>query len=144
MDFQWNIESLQSIPCYLGVPCSGFANEDLPSDYLGWVAAVVVPRGWSLNDILNNKLGAESGEPTDDLGPYKADWIDTIRCFRFGDCGEFNPYNMDCDFTFKIFVEESGTFTNVPWPTDLQIEPVGPGQYWNVPQDILGFDITLK
>jgi RHS repeat-associated protein len=141
MDFQWNIETLQSIPCYAGIPCSGFANEDLASDYLGFVVEVLMPKNSSLGDILN-KLGAEGGEPTNDPGLYKSDWIDTIKCFKFFDCGDFNPYNMSCDWAFKLFVEDTGKYLNRPWPAEFQMKPIKRGYYWE-PSTLFLFEFSL-
>jgi RHS repeat-associated protein len=133
MDFQWDVETFQAAPCWLSpfpFDCSGFANEDLPSDYLGFMAILKMPAGSSLNDILA-RLGARGGTPTNDRGAYDPDWLDTFTCFRLGECGEDNPYNCAPDFTFKLFNRERKTFLNRPWPSSLQMEPIGEGQYWD-------------
>ncbi|MCD4699059.1 MAG: RHS repeat-associated core domain-containing protein, partial [Phycisphaerae bacterium] len=141
MDFQWSVETFQSIPCQFGVPCSGFANEDLPSDYLGFIAEVLMPENSSLGDILN-KLGAEEGVPTNDKGVYESGWLDTYNCFHSFDCGEFNPYNKSCDWTFKLFVEKKGKYVNQPWPDEFQMKPIKRGRYWE-PTTLFLFEYSL-
>ncbi len=125
MHFQWGYEFLQmqAFPLTL----SGFANEDLPSDYLGFAARVIYPDS-SLNDVMNWLTGAESLEEVEDLGPYQGNIVKALKCYKLGQCAD-TPFN--CDFVFKLIDAETGSFRLLPWPGELgRWRPVLPGKYW--------------
>jgi hypothetical protein len=130
MDFQYSLEQFESLSslvpfiCTEG-HCSGFANEDLPSDYLGFVAQI---QGWGFPYIVD-KLGGGEGlnEFPEELSGTV---IDTILCSLGGICGEKNPYNR-CWAPKILEIEDK--FENVPWPSnllpnDLIVEPIH--EYW--------------
>ena len=124
MDFQWNLEATQSAL----VPWSetGFANEDLPSDYLGFIAGVKFP-GSSLVDI-GSRLMAKEIIPVTNKGIYEGNWLDAVNCHIRGECGVDNPLN--CDFVFKLWKDDINGFEHVPWPSSLQMTPIHAGIYW--------------
>jgi len=124
MDFQWNLEATQSAL----VPWSetGFANEDLPSDYLGFIAGVKFP-GSSLVDI-GSRLMAKEIIPVTNKGIFEGNWLDAVNCHIRGECGVDNPLN--CDFVFKLWKDDINGFEHVPWPSSLQMTPIHAGIYW--------------
>lgn len=133
MDYQYGIENFESLNSLIPHPkvcrgrCSGFANEDLLSDYLGFVAEV---QGWDFTyvvDMLGGGKGLPEGEFPDELSGTA--W-DTVLCSLGGICEEDNPYNR-C-WTPKV-LESEGKFVNVPWPRklipeELIIEPIQ--EFW--------------
>jgi RHS repeat-associated protein len=131
LDFQTGLEGFEGLAPWCWTPffndrhCSAFSNEDLPSDYLGFIVYVKHPE-WNINNVAMNLGGGEASDksPTEYLGT----WADAARCLLAGDCGEDNPFNRQC--TFKILDVASGTYENRPWPSDLTISPIGPGRYW--------------
>ncbi len=126
MDFQIGYEFYQ--PCLPFGHCSSFANEDLPSDYLGYIARA---KNISLDNALDfvlEELGGGHAEERDPI--YTGTYIQGILC-KLGICDEEGPYNR-C-FTFKRYDELTRTFGFVNWPSNLQLTggAIGPGQKWN-------------
>ncbi len=135
MHFQWDLELTQTITA----PKSGFANEDLPSDYLGFIAGVKFP-GSSLNDI-RKLLGANEIIRVLNKGIYEGTWRDAIDCHLRGECGVDNPHN--CDFVFKLWQEDINGFQHVPWPSSMQMTPIRSGTYWE-PIALFPFGINIE
>lgn len=106
--------------------CSSFANEDLPSDYLGFVAAA---KGLTFDEIVTTLGG---GEQLDQQDPPIEYWGGTIFCqpvlCGLGLCGTNTPWNDQ--FTLKVLDPSSGQYTNRPWPASLTLNPMGFGVYW--------------
>jgi RHS repeat-associated protein len=131
LDFQTGLEGFEGLVPWCWTPffndrlCSAFSNEDLPSDYLGFIVYVKHPE-WNISDVAISLGGGEASDkfPTE----YMGTWGAAARCLLAGDCGEDNPFNRQC--TFKILDVMSGTYENRPWPSDLTISPIGPGRYW--------------
>jgi hypothetical protein len=136
MDFQYGFETYQSrdprcrLPTYgalLG-PCGSFANEDLPSDYLGYVArAMGHSRENALTLILKELGGGHATKKNEPV--YRGYGYEAFICSVVGFCDEDNPMNR-CSL-FKVYDPEKNIFSYVPWPSSiLDISPIGPGQYW--------------
>jgi RHS repeat-associated protein len=145
MNYQLSLEGFQALidpRCAIGGPfhCSGFSNEDLPSDYLGYIAVTKFGKSSANPDALNlivEKLGG--GHAVEARDPiYKGDWLDAWRCSRLGHCDENNPYNV-C-FTAKIYDKVRRAFVNVPWPDDVVMDPIGQGEYWRA---LPGFSLRI-
>jgi hypothetical protein len=133
MNLEWHLESFEAIipNCYsaLGLlkRCSAFSNEDLPSDYLGFIANM---KGWnSIGDVVN-ALGQDlESHGSNEMPAKNAGTLwDAFRCNYFGDCGDENPYNT-CWTSFKV-PSASGKFAYLPLPSNLIFTPIGPGDYW--------------
>jgi RHS repeat-associated protein len=137
LDFEVGYERAQTLDprCYTlafyinvgGFHCSAFSNEDLPSDYLGFVSQIKYPSidDGSFQSMINDLGGGyASNEPPKG---YLGQVTDPIPC-RFGFCGDNTPLNNQC--TLKIYGELSGKFVNVAWPASLDFKPIGFGIYW--------------
>jgi hypothetical protein len=129
LDFEYQYENIQLIDprcAWNMVACSSFSNEDLPSDYLGFVDFVT--KNKDFDDIILDLGGgwASRYKPSEYLShPY-----DLMRC-PDGICGENTSRNTDC--TLKVFDPEAKTFRNNPWPSShpyMNIRPSGFGVYW--------------
>ena len=137
MDFQYGFETFQrwdprcftKPPVFGGSygPCSSFANEDLPSDYLGYVArAFGHSHANALSMVVGELGGGRAAQKKDSV--YVGTFNQARSCSWRGNCDEYNPFNR-C-FLFKIFDPERGAFSHVPWPQTLKINSIGPGLYW--------------
>lgn len=105
--------------------CSSFSNEDLPSDYLGFVSQA---KSMSYEQIIQilDPSGGEAHEEAP-VG-YWGKMSDRALC-ALGFCGEDTPFN-NC-FSLKVLDELTGKFVNRAWPQALQISPpIGFGTYW--------------
>lgn len=105
--------------------CSGFSNEDLPSDYLGYIAYAFLG-GWSLERVVKDKFGGGFGRedlPNEYLGTTE----DAVSCSIFGICGSDNPYN-GC-WNYKQ-LDPNGNYSLVEWPSSLYYELINQGKYW--------------
>jgi RHS repeat-associated protein len=139
MHYQYGLENFEGLATILyangKIPrlcteghCSAFSNEDLPTDYLGFISSTI-GKGWSINDIatkFNGGVGI-SEMPKEIQGT----WDDAIKCLLPFGCGETNAYNK-C-WNFKIpDPNKEGHFQYLSWPEDLKIKPIKKGRYWGV------------
>jgi hypothetical protein len=145
LDFQFHVENMEGyIPwCWSHFPfgkhCSAFSNEDLPSNYLGFVTYVKFPQ-WSINDLVNNLSPGSKGEGSDEFPEEYLGTSAQAKLCRFkGICDLDNPFNRKC--TFKIFDELSGKFINHPWPSHLTMSPIWSGEFWA--KSISGFTTPI-
>ena len=133
LDYQIGFEKAQGyIPnCWINFPvlfyipalhCSAFSNEDMPSNYLGFVSYA---KGPALP--FENIVGILGGGTvsTDIPEGYYGNFWEPAVC-RFGISP--GPYNDRCEL--KIFDPESGKYLNQPWPSVLSLMPSGFGVYW--------------
>jgi len=136
LDFEIGYESAQGLDprCVsnLGHPvtglghCSSFSNEDLPSDYLGFVSAST---GLSFDDIVSILGGGEQLDQQNPPLEYwgSSYWLEPVRC-GLGECGDYTPFNNQC--TLKVYDAGTGRYSNRPWPSSLTLTPIGRGIYW--------------
>jgi RHS repeat-associated protein len=133
MNFENDLEFAESVvpTCYwvsekngLIPRCSSFSNEDLPSDYLGFVAAW--KGGWSIVDIAT-KLGG--GTRAKALPPELAGTVHDAKQCIFGNCGEDTPYNK-CFTSFKLLDIETKKYVHHHLPDDITWYPIKEGGYW--------------
>jgi RHS repeat-associated protein len=121
MDYQQNVfEPFQLLSG------SAFSNEDLPSDYLGFVAGM---DGYDLEWAVQQLGGgyASYGAPPG----YEATLWQAVLCARLGVCDDRNPYNNA--WTLKIRYDCGNgdiRYINKPWPSALHREPIEEGRYW--------------
>ncbi len=108
---------------YLGGHCSSFSNEDLPSDYLGFVAS---SKGLSFDQIINILGGGEQLDQQNPPDKYWGNYPDSLLC-GIGICGDC-PFNNQ--YTLKVYNQGTGHYVNQSWPSSLTIKPVGFGVYW--------------
>ena len=136
IDFQVGYENAQGLDprCwsdlfYIDIKgyCSSFSNEDLPSDYLGFVSYSKgrLSKEIPFDEIVNTFGGGKASEEAP-LG-YLGEGGDPLLC-SLGLCGDGTPRNNQC--TFKIYDESQKKFTNQPWPDSLVIKSSGRGIYW--------------
>jgi RHS repeat-associated protein len=130
MDFQFRYEDTQLIDprCFtiLGwfSHCSAYSNEDIPSDYLGFISEA---KDISFTRIVEILGGGEASE-----NPPKGYWgnqLGRALCVN-GFCGNFTPFNDTC----QLKIRQNGFFPvykHLPW-TDplLMLDPIGGGTYW--------------
>jgi RHS repeat-associated protein len=141
LEFNYELESYEGVwpGCWLYSNlgegrCSAFANEDLPSDYLGFVSYLIGekdPAG-ALNEILSRLEGDEGrSEGIMDVPDQYGETLEQARsCWLEGLCGEDSPFNQ-CALP-KIYDAISNTYTYKQWPSDLIVDPIGSGEYWEV------------
>jgi hypothetical protein len=131
LDYQIQFETVQGLDprCYSLAGslshCSSFSNEDLPSDYLGFVSyaknisfdsiITMLGGGWQSGDVPAIYHGSSWPVPEPAL------------CAA-GVCGDNTPYNNQC--TLKIYDNDTGRYVNHQWPSILVISPIGRGDYW--------------
>ena len=121
LDFQYGFEQAQAWePRTWFGGGSSFSNEDLPTDYLSFVAAVHKPQ-LSYEDVVR-LLG---GGFEYDSKPRGYDG-GAARCAYLCDCGLDNPRNRET--TFKVW--DGTVYKNIPYPDELLMTPIGPGEYW--------------
>ena len=133
-DYDYGFEVAQGIDprCFLSTHkfghCSSFSNEDLPSNYLGTVAAV---KNISLETIVSILGGGEQKLKDHDLPPdeYWGKPFDPFLC-SIGLCGSDTPFNNQWGCTFKIYDELWGRYRNLSWPSSLIVKPYGYRVYW--------------
>jgi hypothetical protein len=104
--------------------CSGYANEDLPSDYLGYLTHT---KRWERNieeiveKVFNVEGEASNIRPTD----AKTD----PECIYFGRCDNNTSYNRCWDF--KILTD-NGKYTHKSFPKEYIVQPAKRGNYWDI------------
>jgi hypothetical protein len=134
MDFQIGYEKAQGIDprCWSNLfyitalgHCSSFSNEDLPSDYLGFVSHVKPMPYEQIIRILDPSGGdARKDAPIE----YWGELSDPALC-AMGYCDEDTPYN-NC-FSLKVLDNITGKFVQRAWLPALVISPpIGFGIYW--------------
>jgi hypothetical protein len=149
LDFQHRYEPAQWIDprCYTSLGwfshCSTYSNEDLPSDYLGFISKA---KDISFTAIVEMLGGGEASS-----NPPKGYWgnqLGRVLCIS-GFCGDFTPFNDTCEF--KIL--DNGiipSYTHRPWPNPLLLlDPIESGEYWwhesEAPVSVQGtFPFTLR
>lgn len=95
---------------------SSFANADLPSDYLGLVAAMA---GVSPDSLLYQ------------LGPVTYQDQETPPSSFFPQAPGTGASNYD----FTPRVESNGTYQNISWPASLQVQPISSGELWGLERE---------
>ncbi len=119
LDFQVGFEQTQSWdPRTLFSAGSSFSNEDLPTDYLAFVGYV---KGYTFEQVVE-KLGGGYEYP------YKPEGYDfgKLECAIRCECGSNNPHNRDT----RRKVWNGTAFEYLPYPDELIMSPIGPGEYW--------------
>lgn len=121
---------------------SSYANEDLPSDYLGYYAAARYRELWGHPEVALQLIALQlgGGRPVDE--PQHAGGIPVPMPIGFakplvvapvfvsaywGDSGLKNH-----DSTPRVHTSDG--WQNIPWPTSMQIAPTGEGTYWQYQQ----------
>jgi RHS repeat-associated protein len=139
MNYQYGLETFESITNLISIfipkvctggRCSGFANEDLPSDYLGFVSSAIF-HGWSITDVANKFHGGVALKEEDFPGELKGSLNDAWRCSVLGQCGIDNPYNKCWEFKVPDPAEK-GKYRYLPWPEEMIVKPISSGKYWKV------------
>jgi len=118
MNFERHLEYLESLWPGCWIPgantiasCSALAIEDLPSDYLGFMAYKVNTQ-WTIGDMLGKFSGESYGANTRPI--YDEDCMAAYNCLGKGICGTTTPYNND----FKSFkIPSNGTYLSKPLPS---------------------------
>jgi hypothetical protein len=120
--------------------CSGYSNEDLPSDYLGFVAGAAEP-SLSLETIVGILGGGEQLPQNDPPSEYwgSASRQEPWSC-GLGYCGTNTPFNNQ--FTLKVYDKCTRRYMNQPWPASLTVKPIGFGVYWG--ESIYDFQTELR
>ena len=101
---------------------SGYSNEDLVSDYLGFYAAARYPE---LNaeqaiELIVGQLGG--GVRNDTLGPHAYQWPNG----HFS--GDWRSKNSQT--TPRIYISSTDTWMNVEWPQNFRVTPARNDGYW--------------
>lgn len=120
LDFQVGYEQAQSWdPRTLFSAGSSFSNEDLPTDYLSFVGYVKRKTFEQVVDLLGGGY-----EYTYKPKGYSFGELECAinKC----DCDSNNPHNRDV----RLKVWNGAAFEYLPYPEELTMSPIGPGEYW--------------
>lgn len=109
---------------------SNFANEDLPSNYLGLVGQMMGLSGTEALFLLAELEGQSVTSTSDETIP-------PLRMLPLGQLGQILFPDMNFEFTRRVQV--NGAWQNVPWPHALQVAPIMDSRLWRLTADRVGF-----
>jgi RHS repeat-associated protein len=108
--------------------CSSFSNEDLPSDYLGFVSAAT---GKSFGELVRILGEGEQAEEKDMPVEYWGAPRNAETCLLYGLCdNDVMPWNYDYECRLKVYDPSTKRYVHKPWPSELTFKPSGFGIYW--------------